>query len=389
MVLEGRDVWMRAPTGSGKTAAYVLPLLDRLNVLTTNSTTGRAVRALIVVPSRELAVQVANVIERCGGGGRRRVRLVTAIGGVSINPQMLALRGGADVLVGTPGRLLDLIDKNALRLAGLEALVLDEADRLLSAGFAEELQRLLPLLPQARQTVMVSATFPLAVQTLVASLLKSPARIEVANDSDAETDAPAAAITQRAIAVDEGKRTLLLRHLLEAHGWDQVLVFVASRHGADHVSMKLNRVGIAAEALHGDLSQSARTGALEDFKSKRFRVLIATDVASRGVDIPQLPVVVSYDLPRSPTDFVHRIGRTGRAGHEGVAVSFVTPQSEAHFRLIERRNKWKLPREVVAGFESTDEAPTQDPNGGIKGKRKSKKDKLREAAALAATKKNG
>ncbi len=378
-VLRGRDVWASARTGSGKTAAFLLPLLHSLSMRPGREP--RQVRALLLVPTRELAAQIAEAIGRYGRYLPKPLKSCLAVGGVSANPQMMALRGGADLVVATPGRALDLVEQNALRLSSVETLVLDEADRLFSLGFADELTRLLALLPARRQNLLFSATFPVAVQALAAQLLHEPVRVQV------ETAAlPAAAtLVQRAIAVDTGKRTMLLRRLLETHAWPQVLVFVASRHGADHLALKLNRASIPTAALHGELSQGARTQALADFKAQRVRVLVATDVAARGLDIAQLPAVVNYDLPRSTVDYVHRIGRTGRAGQPGMAVSFVSASTEAHFHLIERRHHLDLPRERIEGFEPVELAPpARDPHGGVKGKRKSKKDKLREAAAAAA-----
>ncbi len=377
-VLAGGDVWASAETGSGKTAAFVLPLLARLARV--ERRTPRPVRVLVLVPTRELATQTEGAFAVYGQGLARRLKTCVVVGGVSENPQMMALRGGADIVVATPGRLLDLVAKRAVTLSDVETLVLDEADRLLSMGFGEELRSVLGLLPLARQTLLLSATFPPAVEALAASLLHEPTRVRI----EAELrEVPL--ITQRAIEVDVAKRTLLLRHLLTAQAWPAVLVFVASRHGADHVTDKLTRVGIAAAALHGDLSQGARTRALEGLKNGAVKVLVATDVAARGLDIRQLPAVVNYDLPRSPTDYLHRIGRTGRAGEAGEAVSFVTADSDAHFALIERRHRLAIPREQVPGFERTQVAtPSLDPHGGIKGARKSKKDKLREAAGRAS-----
>jgi len=383
-VLQGRDVWACARTGSGKSAAFLLPILHALSARPGRAP--RQVRALVLVPTRELAAQLFEAIESYGRHLPKPLKSCLAVGGVSANPQMMALRGGADLVVATPGRALDLAEQNALKLSSVETLVLDEADRLLSLGFADELTRLLELLPARRQNLLFSATFPLAVQTLAARLLHEPARISV-EESTPPAGAPEelGAIEQRAIAVDTDKRTPLLRRLLEVHGWSHVLVFVASRHGADHVALKLNRAGISAAALHGELSQSGRSQALADFQAQRVKVLVATDVAARGLDIARLPAVVNYDLPRSTVDYLHRIGRTGRAGQSGMAVSFVTASTEAHFRLIERRHHLKLPREHIAGFEPTESAPpVLDPHGGVKGKRKSKKDKLREAAAAAA-----
>jgi superfamily II DNA/RNA helicase len=376
-VLRGRDVWASAKTGSGKTGAFVLPILEVLGAEPARRP--RPVRALVLVPTRELAAQIAEAIASYGRHLPEHPKTCVAVGGVSINPQMMALRGGADIVVATPGRLLDLVEQNALRLSEVEILVLDEADRLLSLGFADELGRVLSLLPR-RQNLLFSATFPPAVRTLAEELLDDPVRIDV----DPGALLGDVVIEQRAIEVDTGRRTMLLRHLLATHAWSHVLVFVASRHAAEHVASKLTKAGIAAAPLHGDLGQGARTQALADFKAKRVQVLVATDVAARGLDVVQLPAVVNYDLPRSPVDYLHRIGRTGRAGESGVAITFVTADAEAHFRLIEKRHHLHLERERLAGFEPTEvAAPVRDVHGGVKGKRKSKKDKLREAAARA------
>ncbi|NOK36971.1 DEAD/DEAH box helicase [Corallococcus exercitus] len=379
VVLRGGDVQASAKTGSGKTAAFLLPLLEALRARPGGSV--RPVRAFILVPTRELAAQIVEAVQQYGRHLKKPLKTCLAVGGVSANPQMLALRGGADIVVATPGRALDLVEQNALRLGQVETLVLDEADRLFSLGFADELNRLLALLPARRQNLLFSATFPPAVRTLAERLLQEPTRINVD-----EGELPSAdLIVQRAILVDAPRRTMLLRQLLETHAWSHVLAFVASRYAADHVALKLSRAGIPATSLHGELSQGARTQALADFKAKRVRVLVATDVAARGLDIAGLPAVVNYDLPRSTVDYVHRIGRTGRAGEQGVAISFVSADTEAHFRLIEKRNHFTVAREQVAGFEPTETAapaaPPLDVNGGVKGRRKSKKDKLREAAA--------
>ncbi|HEY0465720.1 MAG TPA: DEAD/DEAH box helicase, partial [Polyangiaceae bacterium] len=376
-ILRGRDVWASAHTGSGKTAAFVLPILQRLGATRRESA---GVRALVLVPTRELALQIEDAGQRLGQYLPAPLKICVAVGGVSINPQMMALRGGADLLVATPGRLLDLAQHNALRLASLETLVLDEADRMFSQGFAKELAEVLALLPEKCQKLLFSATFPEPVQALAERLLRDPERITV----DPGPTPSAAFIAQRAIEVDTRTRTPLLRHLLETHDWSTVLVFVASRHGAEHVASKLTRAGFDALPLHGELSQGARTQALAELKGQRARVVVATDLAARGLDVAGLSAVVNYDLPRSPTDYAHRIGRTGRAGESGVAISFIGADDAAHFRLIEKRNQLALPREQVVGFEPTDIAQAAlgtalDSNGGVKGKRKSKKDKLREA----------
>ncbi|WP_197082987.1 DEAD/DEAH box helicase [Chromobacterium sp. LK11] len=378
-VLQGHDVLATAQTGSGKTAAYCLPLLQQW--LAGRQAAPRQAQTLILLPTRELAAQVGDALRQLSQGLPRRPKVAVVFGGVSINPQMMALRGGADIVAATPGRLLDLLTHNALRLSAIDTLVLDEADRLLDLGFADELASVLALLPPYRQNLLFSATFPPAVRALAEQLLNQPQRIDIAPD-DAAPD-----IRQRVIEVDAGRRTMLLRHLLQTHGWDRALIFVASRHNADRVAGKLQAAGIRAAALHGDCSQGQRGQVLADLKSSHLQVLVATDVAARGIDIARLPVVINYDLPRSPVDYTHRIGRTGRAGAGGEAVSFVSADCAAHFQVIEKRQRLRLPRERIPGFEpvvAAIPAPgAAADNGGVKGKRKSKKDKLREAAAQA------
>ena len=380
-ILQGRDVLCLAPTGSGKTAAFLLPLLQRLlaqpDLLDERP---RRLRALVLAPTRELAVQTVQVLRALAP----QLKTVLAVGGLSINPQMMALRGGAHLVVATPGRLLDLVDQNALRLSEVGLLVLDEADRLLDLGFAEEIGRVQALLPSRRQTLMFSATMPAAVAALAHHVLHDALRLEV----PAGDDAAGPQILQRAIEVDTARRTPLLRHLIGSEGWDRVLVFVATQYATEHVADKLRHAGLAAAALHGRLSQGRRSQVLADFHQHKLTVLVATDLAARGIDVAQLAAVVNHDLPRSVVDYTHRIGRTGRAGAPGVAVSFVcadAPGSEAHFRLIEKRRQQWVPREQVPGFEPTAlaAAAPSDPHGGIKGRRKSRKDKLREATAAS------
>ena len=378
--LAGRDIQAQAPTGSGKTLAYVLPLLQQL--IGDGQRGSRTVRQLVLVPTRELAEQVAGVFTEYGRGLPRAPKVVVAIGGVSINPQMLALRGGADVLVATPGRLLDLLDHNALLLDGVHALVLDEADRLLDLGFGEQMQQLLRLLPRSRQTLLFSATFPEDTSALARASLREPLQVQL----DAPGQAPA--IVQRVICVDEHRRNPLLQHLAVQEGWEQVLVFVASQRSSENLAQKLVKAGFQAEALHGDLGQGRRVRVLQGFAEGRVKWLVATDVAARGIDIAGLPLVINYDLPRSTDDYLHRIGRSGRAGTQGMAISLLTEANRAHLRLIEKRHRLQLPREVVAGFEPQAAAPgaagtpaAGADNGGIKGKRPNKKDRLRAAQA--------
>ncbi|KQV46014.1 DEAD/DEAH box helicase [Duganella sp. Root336D2] len=383
--LRGADVLGQAQTGSGKTAAFALPLLHALLESGGAGSGQRKLYALVLAPTRELAAQVGETLRGLASHLPSPVKVSVAFGGVSINPQMMALRGGTDIMVATPGRLLDLVEHNALKLDSTSVLVLDEADKLLDMGFADEIARIMALLPARRQNLFFSATFPPAVQALADKLLHEPVRVATMDEAGDTPD-----ITQRAIEVDQSQRTSLLRILLKEEGWRQVLVFVATKYASEHVADKLRRGGVAAEAFHGDFSQGARSSVLNDFREGKLKVLVATDVAARGIDIAQLPVVVNYDLPRSPADYTHRIGRTGRAGASGLAVSFITPDAEQHFRLIEKRQEVRVQRERLAGFEPTEEAKplppgADDGTGGIKGKRKSKKDKLREAAAKSAS----
>ncbi len=377
VVLRGADLLATAQTGSGKTAAYALPLLQRLAA----TAPARAVPALVLVPTRELAAQVGEVLRSLAQALPRRWRIAVAVGGVSINPQLMALRGGADVVVATPGRLLDLVAHNALRLSGVQCLVLDEADRLLDLGFADELAKVLTQLPAQRQNLFLSATFPPAVQALALQMLRDPVRVDVPATAE-----PEAVVLQRAIAVDARRRAQLLRQLIRDNRWERVLVFVATQHMAEHLATKLHQGDVYATALHGGLSQGARRETLQAFKEKRWDVVVTTDLAARGIHIDQLPVVVNFDLPRSAVDYVHRIGRTGRAGHGGLALSFITAEQQAHWRLIQKRQGLSLPLEVVPGFEPVDVPPEGSGTGGIKGKRPSKKDKLRAAAAAQAAK---
>jgi ATP-dependent RNA helicase RhlE len=385
-IARGADVWAAAPTGSGKTAAFALPLLQRLQAAGYLQGKRRS-RVLVLVPTRELAAQVGEVFRGLAQHLPQPLKIAVIFGGVSINPQMMGLRGGADIVVATPGRLLDLVDHNALQLSAVASLVLDEADRLLDLGFSEELARVLTLLPAQRQNLLFSATFPPAIEALAAQLLRDPVRIEMAAAPTTEAATPA--IAQRAIAVDASRRTQLLRHLVQSQGWQRVMAFVATKFAAEVVADKLRKAGILAEPFHGQLSQGKRTQVLDDFKAGRVHVVVATDLAARGIDISDLPVVVNYDLPRSAVDYVHRIGRTGRAGASGEAYSFITADSAAHFALIEKRQGLSLPREEVAGFEPVEfplppVASAANANGGIKGKRPSKKDKLRAAAAQSS-----
>ena len=383
-ILQGRDVFVCAPTGSGKTLAYVLPLLDTAAQGPAANVRGAKLAAtLVLVPTRELAVQVGEVFKGLAQRLPYGVKVTVIFGGVSIQPQLRGLRGGTDIVVATPGRLLDVMAHNALPLSSVRTLVLDEADRLLDQGFADEVQAILGHIPLPSQRLFLSATFTPAVSAWAMALLQQPVRVDLRHAVDEQAD-----ITQRAFAVDAGSRTRLLRHLMAGAGWSRVLVFVATQFSAEIVADKLRKAGILAEPLHGRLSQGKRTQVLQDFKAARIRVVVATDLAARGIDVLQLPVVVNYDLPRSAQDYTHRIGRTGRAGESGLAISFVCPDTQPHWQLIVKRQSLVVSLETEPGFEATG-APKAlvpgapgalDPHGGIKGKRPSKKDKLRAAA---------
>ena len=376
-MVQGRDLVGTAHTGSGKTLAFALAVLQRLAA--TPDQSPRRLNTLVVVPTRELCAQVGAEIRKLSLGLPRPIRIAVVFGGVSINPQLLRLRGGADIVVATPGRLLDLVAHNALQLGTVRTCVLDEADRLLALGFADELGQIMRLLPVERQTILFSATFAAPVHALSTQILRDPVCIDVRASAETLPN-----IVHRAFAVDADRRTQLLRHLVEANHWSRVLVFVATTHGADMLARKLRKAGIGAEAFHGDLSQGKRNQVLSDFKACRIAVVAATDLAARGLDIAQLPAVVNFDLPRSAVDYVHRAGRTGRAGEPGTAVSFVSEPTNAHFKLIVKRQQLDLRLEVLAEFLPSAAAPhpaqtppTVDPIGGIKGRRPNKKDKLR------------
>lgn len=379
-ILRGNDVWAQAPTGSGKTAAFALPLLQHL--AEKSNPAARQTSTLVLVPTRELATQVSASFVHYGKHlFSPPAKIITAAGGVSINPQMMSLRGGTDVVVATPGRLLDLVESNALLLNAVETLVLDEADKLFELGFADEVGRILTLLPPRRQNLLFSATFPPEVTALAESLLHDPTRIAIA-----DTPATTQAVVERAIEVDPPRRTQLLRRLIETHDWSRVLVFVSTKYSTKHVAEKLNRLEIPSGSLHGELSLGARTDVLAKFRDGQLKVLVATDLAARGLDFVQLPVVVNYDLPRSAIIYTHRIGRTARAGESGEAISFVGAEIFAHFQLLEDKLERSIPREQIPDFEprivEVPPSPEAPASGGIKGKRKSKKDKLREALGL-------
>ena len=346
-VLDGRDLMAAAQTGTGKTAGFTLPMLQRLMGAPDQprkKVSPNRVRALVLTPTRELAAQVGESVATYGK--HLPLRHSVVFGGVGINPQMMALRKGLDVLVACPGRLLDLYSQNAVRFDELEILVLDEADRMLDMGFIHDIRRILKLLPQKRQNLMFSATFADEIRELATGMLNNPLLVEVApRNSTAER------IEQLVHPVDKANKPALLSHLVSSHNWEQVLVFTRTKHIANRLAERLERDGISAAAIHGNKSQGARTKALAGFKSGDVRVLVATDIAARGLDIDKLPQVVNFELPNVAEDYVHRIGRTGRAGAAGHAISLVSADEGKLLRGIERLTKQELPREIIAGFE--------------------------------------
>jgi ATP-dependent RNA helicase RhlE len=353
-VLAGGDLLAGAQTGTGKTAGFVLPILHRLSGQTSKSpSSGRSpVRALILTPTRELAAQVEESVRTYGK--HTRLASMAMFGGVSINPQIEKLRGRVDILVATPGRLLDHLQQRTVDLSRVQTLVLDEADRMLDMGFIRDIRKILALLPKQRQNLLFSATFSEEIRALADGLLNKPALIEVAR-----RNATADNIAQKVYGVDRDNKRQLLAHLIKTQQWFQVLVFTRTKHGANRLSEQLGRDGIPALAIHGNKSQSARTRALAEFKKGDLQVLVATDIAARGIDISELPHVVNYELPNVPEDYIHRIGRTGRAGMEGEAISLVCVDEHEYLANIERLIKRKLPREAVPGFEPDPNARAQ------------------------------
>jgi ATP-dependent RNA helicase RhlE len=343
-VLAGRDILAGAQTGTGKTAAFALPLIERLFTDTTQPSGKRKPRALILTPTRELAAQVHESIRTYGK--HLRIFSTAIFGGVSMGPQMDALRRGLDLIVATPGRLMDHMERRTVDLSGIEILVLDEADRMLDMGFMPAIQKILGTLPKKRQTLLFSATFADEIKKLAGQFMRDPAEIQVA-----ARNAIAATITHRVHPVDGAKKRDALFHLLAADSRRQALVFSRTKHGADKLATFLEKSGLRTAAIHGNKSQGARTRALKDFKAGKVTILVATDIAARGLDIDQLPIVINYDLPTVAEDYVHRIGRTGRAGAEGLAVSLVA-HDEAHLlRDIRRMLKQDIQIETIAGFE--------------------------------------
>jgi len=343
VILKGKDVLGGAQTGTGKTAAFTLPILQKLSDQP-KTLEPKQIRCLVLTPTRELAQQVADNIAAYA----RHLPLKTAVfyGGVSINPQLDAADGGLDILIATPGRLLDHLHQGTISLYQLEVLVLDEADRMLDMGFIHDIKRIMAKLPPQRQTLLFSATFSKEIKELADNLLNSPELIEVTTANSASVQ-----VQQLAFRVDSQRKREMLSHVIGARNWQQVLIFSRTKHGADRLSKQLALDGIEAAAIHGDKSQGHRTKVLQDFKNGNLRVLVATDIAARGLDIEDLPIVVNYDLPHVAEDYVHRIGRTGRAGRFGLAVTLVTPDDLPMLSQIEKMIKQVIEQQVLPGYE--------------------------------------
>ena len=359
VVMSGVDLLAGAQTGTGKTAAFAMPILHKLAATADSASRApSSVRALILVPTRELAAQVEASVQLYGR--YLPLRSLVLIGGVKINPQMQKLRRSVDILVATPGRLLDHIQQRSVDLSHVEILVLDEADRMLDMGFIRDIRRILAVLPKKRQNLLFSATFSPEIRGLADGLLNNPTSVEVA-----ARNATADNVAQRVFAVDQDRKRELLSHLIEEHQWGQVLVFTRTKHGADRLARHLSQDGMQAMAIHGDKSQGARTRALAEFKEGKVRVLVATDIAARGIDISELPHVVNFELPHVPEDYVHRIGRTGRAGNNGQAVSLVSSEERKQLQDVEKLLRRSFDREIVVGFEPrqsfSSHAPSSSP----------------------------
>jgi len=361
VILEGRDILAGAQTGTGKTAGFTLPLLQRLSAQPP-SAERRVIRALILTPTRELAAQVEESVRTYGK--HLPLKSTVVFGGVGFNPQADTLRRGVDILVATPGRLLDHVQQKTVDLSKIEILVLDEADRMLDMGFIRDIRKILALLPKQRQNLLFSATFSDEIKQLSDGLLNAPVLIEVARRNTA-----AELVTQVVHPVDRERKRELLSSLISANDWKQVLVFMRTKHGSNRLAEQLGKDGISAAAIHGNKSQGARTKALADFKKGSVRVLVATDIAARGLDIDQLPHVVNFELPNVPEDYVHRIGRTGRAGNEGEALSLVCVDERDYLRDIERVLHHEIPKVVIPGFEPNPDIKAEPITRGRSGQR--------------------
>ena len=374
LILERQDIMAQAQTGSGKTLAFVLPILE---LLAQNPSEGKAkIKVLVLTPTRELTVQVFEAFKLFSKALEKKIKVVSVIGGEGIGDQIYAIQKGCDIVVATSGRFLDVLSKKQMSLKNLEFLILDEADKMLNLGFSKELDSILEAIPKNRQNLLFSATYPSKILDIASKITKTALKISIEHE-----EPTVELIEQRVIEVNPQNRGPLLRYLLKKEKWKQVLVFMANRRATDNIAEKFRKRGYLAESFHGELTQDDRNYTIDAFKAKKIQILFTTDIISRGIDIKEIDCVINFDLPRSPADYIHRIGRTGRAGKSGVAISFIGHEEQAHFKLIEKRSQIKLPREEIKGYELTGDAPLKEKgNAPVKGKKKSKKDKLRELA---------
>jgi len=375
LILEKKDIMAQAQTGSGKSASFVLPILE---LLSQNPTEGkRKIKVLVLTPTRELTLQVAETFILFAKAISPKPKIVSLIGGEKIGEQIYGIQKGCDILVATSGRFLDVLSKNQMSLKYLDFLVLDEADKMLTLGFSEELNNILDAIPTKRQNLLFSATYPEKILQIASKVTQNATKVIIKNEKPTVEN-----IHQRVIEVNPENRGPILRYLLKKEKWKQLLVFMANKRATDNIAEKFRKRGYLAESFHGDLSQEDRNYTINAFKTKKIQILFTTDIISRGIHIENIDCVINFDLPRSPADYIHRIGRTGRAGKSGVAISFIGHEEQAHFKLIEKRSQIKLEREQIKGYELEGEAPLRvKGNAPIKGKKKSKKDKLRELKA--------
>ncbi len=376
LVLDGKDVMAQAQTGSGKSASFVLPVLQLWSQTRDNAKKGK-IKVLVLTPTRELTIQVASAFEEFGKYLPKKPQVISVIGGEKIGEQLFEIQKGCDVLVATSGRFLDVLSKKQMNLSYLNYLILDEADKMLDLGFEEELELILEAIPDKHQNLMFSATYPPKTQNIAAKITTNAVEVKTLEEAPVVQS-----INQRVIEVNREERGPLLRHLLKESKWRLVLVFMANKRATDNIAEKFRKHGVKAASFNADLEQDVRNDTLKAFKEGKVNVLFATDIAARGLDIDDIDCVINYDLPRSPADYIHRIGRTARAGKSGEAISFIDHETQAHFKLIEKRSEIKLTRESIEGFELEGDTPVKVKGPApVKGKGKSKKDKLREKRA--------
>ncbi|QKF82358.1 DEAD/DEAH box helicase [Halarcobacter ebronensis] len=372
LVKTKQDIMAQAKTGSGKTASFVIPILETLKE---DEVQKKAkIKVLVLAPTRELTLQIAQTFSTLSQTFSKQLSIVSVIGGEKIGEQLLKIQKGCDIVVATSGRLVDIIGKKQIDLSTIEYFVLDEADKMLDLGFVQELDEILKIIPKNRQNLLFSATFSPKVIDIASKITNKALKVKI---EDSNTNVKE--ITQRAIFVKKEDRSTLLRHLIKENNFKSVLVFMANKRAADNIANKFIKKGFEAESFHGDLSQEERISTLNDFKNKKIDILFSTDIASRGLHIDDIDCVVNFDLPRSTEEYIHRIGRTARAGKSGTAISFLDNENLNHFKLIEKRYKLDIPKEQIEGFDFTIANTTKQKGSlPIKGKRKSKKDKLRE-----------